>query len=445
MHEMFRPEKGCAMRLSTRTVLVGITVAGAVTLSACGGTQPGQAASGSGFTAWTLTGGPEQAFKDSYAAWNQAHPDEKVNAEFIANDAYKEKIRTAVGSGNAPTLIWSWAGGTLKDYVKNNQVIDLTDSTKDLQSRLVPSVLDTGTVDGKVYAVPNNNAQPVVLYYNKDLFTKAGISGPPQTFDEMLTDVTKLQDAGVTTPIALAGQSQWPELMWIEYLADRVGGPEAFQAVLDGKPNAWSNPDIVRALGMIQQLVKAGAFGDKYGSVVADSGADVALVHTGKAGMLLQGAWVYSTFLTDAPDFVKNGKLGWATFPAVSGGKGDAKDIVGNPANFWSVSASASKAQQQAAIDYLNQALFDDSYVDSVIQTGSVPLTNDAGTKIEAKDSTGFLTFAYDMVKDAPAFQLSWDQALPPAQAQALLTNLSQVFLEQKSPQQFVTAMNGSQ
>ena len=67
-----------------------------------------------------------------------------------------------------------------------------------------------------------------------------------------------------------------------------MGGPDAFNAVIEGKPDAWSSPDMLKALGMVQQLVKAGAFGNKFGSVVADSNADVALLHTGNAGMLLR-------------------------------------------------------------------------------------------------------------------------------------------------------------
>ena len=48
------------------------------------------------------------------------------------------------------------------------------------------------------------------------------------------------------------------------------------------------------------------------------------------------------------------------------------------------------------------------------------------------------------MVLDAPHFQLSWDQALPAAQSQALLDNLSQLFLGQIDPQQFSDAMDAT-
>lgn len=435
------------MKSTTRRGMLAVAASAvALALTACaGGAQPsgpGAAASGNGFTAWGLTGGTsETTFRASFDEWNAANPDAQVKAEFFANDSFKEKIRTAVGSGNAPTLIYSWAGGTLKDYVANNNVVDLTGKVPNLESSVVPSVLDTGKVDGKLYAVPNNNAQPVILYYNKDLFAKAGISAAPTTYAELLDAVAKLKAAGVDTPIALAGQSVWPELMWIEYLADRIGGPEAFQKVLNGDADAWKDPAFVEALTKIQELANAGAFGDKFGSVVADSGADVALVHTGKAGMLLQGAWVYGTFLTDAPDFVSAGKLGFATFPSVEGGKGDAANIVGNPANFWSVSASASAESQASAIKYLNEFMFNESYIDGLIKAGSVPVTNNAEAKIKASDQADFLGFAYSMVKNAPSFQLSWDQALPAASAQALLTNLSEVFLGKQTPEQFTEAM----
>lgn len=53
-----------------------------------------------------------------------------------------------------------------------------------------------------------------------------------------------------------------------------------------------------------------------------------------------------------------------------------------------------------------------------------------------------YLSFTYNMVKNAPNFQASWDQALPPAEAQELLTDLSKLFLNQMTPQQLSADMN---
>ena len=51
--------------------------------------------------------------------------------EFFANDAYKTKVRTAVGAGQGPTFIYGWGGGVLKSYVDAGQVEDLSTFLKD--------------------------------------------------------------------------------------------------------------------------------------------------------------------------------------------------------------------------------------------------------------------------------------------------------------------------
>ena len=428
--------------ITRRQACVGLFAAGvAATLAACGGSKPG-GAGGAGATAWVLTGGPEQTFRDSFDRWNKAHPDAQFSTEWFANDAYKEKIRTAVGAGNAPTLLYNWAGGTLADYVANRQVADITGSTAAAQSRIIPALLEAGKVEGNVYALPNNNTQPVLFYYSKPVFEEVGAE-VPATWDDLMALIPKLKEAGYI-PIAEAGASQWPYLMWIQYLTDRIGGPGVFRQIVAGEVNAWSDPAIVQALTKIQDMVKAGGLGDSYGSVDADSGADIALIHTGKAAMLLQGSWVYANFLTDAPEFMSAGKLGYATFPAVDGGKGDASNITGNPANYWSVSTSGDEAVQTTATDYLNEELHSEDYVKALVDAGTIPAALDAEAIIEASDNAEYLSFGYELVKNAENFQMSWDQALPPAQAQELLTNLSQVFLLRQTPEEFVEKMNAT-
>ena len=428
--------------ISRRQACVGALVAGvAATLAACGGSKPGGAA-GDGATCWFLTGGSEKTFRDSFERWNSEHADQKITYELFANDAYKEKIRTAVGSVNAPTLLYSWAGGTLVDYVNNDQVIDLTDLTTDVQKRLIPSILDIGKVDGKIYALPNNNTQPVLIYYNKEVFEKVGAQ-PPQTWDELMALIPTFKDAGYI-PFAEAGASLWPYLMWIQYLTDRVGGHKVFDRVLAGEAGAWSDPAFTEALTKIQEMVKAGGLGDAYGSVDADSNADIALVHTGKAAMILQGSWVYANFLADAPEMVSSGKLGYITFPTVEAGKGDPSNLTGNPANFWSVTTTAGEDARKAALDYLNTEMLSEPYIAKCVEQGLIPGALDAEAVIEASDNAEYLSFGYELVKNAGNFQMSWDQALPSAQAQELLTNLSQIFLLQITPEEFIEKMNAT-
>lgn len=418
-----------------------------VSLAACGSSGPAGStgASGGSATMWGLTGGNQPVLQKSVEAWNSAHSDSSIKLDFFANDAYKTKVRTAVGAGEGPTFIYGWGGGVLKSYVDSGQVEDLSSFVKDnpdVKERYLPAVLKNGEINGKTYALPNNNVQPVVLYYNKEVFDKVGAQ-PPKTWDELMALVPKFKEAGVA-PFSLGGQSKWPDLMWLEYLVERIGGPEVFANIAANKPNAWSDPAVTEALTKIQQLVDAGGFVNGFSSIAADSNADQALLYTGKAAMVLQGGWIYQGMKKDAGSFVSGGKLGFTTFPTVSGGKGDPANVVGNPSNFWSISAKATDEQKKAALAYVKDGMFTDADTDALIASGAVPVVNGIENKLEASPDKDFLTFVYGLAKKAPSFTLSWDQALSPAQGDAMLSNLDQIFLKKITPEQFVTTMNAT-
>src|ERR1700754_2002284 len=113
------------LRAVTAAALAAAT---ALTLAACGGASPGdstdgstsgsgndgdsESAAGGEAGAWILTGGGWPVTAASFERWNEANADQRITVEEFENDAFKEKIRTSVGSGEAPTLIMNWTGGT---------------------------------------------------------------------------------------------------------------------------------------------------------------------------------------------------------------------------------------------------------------------------------------------------------------------------------------------
>jgi raffinose/stachyose/melibiose transport system substrate-binding protein len=412
---------------------------GVITLlaAACGSSGPSADGSGGGgVQAWALTQGSQPTFELSQKNWNKANAKGQVSFQFYSNDAYKQKIRVAIGANDAPVIFENWGGGALKDYADAGKLEDLTASLGSaVSARYFKSVLDVARFDGKLYGVPVNGTQPVVLYYNKDLFAKVGAQ-PPKTWDDLLALVAKFKKAGIA-PLSLAGGSKWPDLMYMEYLVDRIGGPTVFQDIVAGKPGAWQNPAVIKAGQMIQQLVDAGAFANGYQSITYDAGQSSALLYTGRAAMQLMGSWDYAVIQGANAGFIKSGKLGWTNFPSVSGGQGDPSDIVGNPANFFSVTKSSSAAEKSAAAKYLKDGVMDTAYVDDLLKNGNVPPVLGLESKLAAEPNSQWLQYQYDLVKNAPSYQLSWDQALPSAYGDVLLTNLDQLFLKKITPQQF--------
>ncbi|MGX1095553.1 raffinose/stachyose/melibiose transport system substrate-binding protein [Streptomyces albogriseolus] len=431
------------MALSRRTLLgLAAAVPVSAALAACGGSSgPGK---GGAATYWYLNGQPQEGVRaGAVDAFNKAHPDTQIEDTTFQNDAYKTKIKTAIGAGQAPTVIWGWGGGTLRAYAEAGQVEDLTpwfDENPDVRKGLFPSSFGAATVDGKIYAMPCETVQPIVLYCNKRVFDQVKVE-PPETWDDIMALVPKFNAKGIA-PFALGGQSRWTNMMWLEFLFDRIGGPEVFQAAIEGEKNAWSHPDALKALTALQDLVKADGFVKGFSSITADSNADQALLYTGRAAMMLHGAWSYGIQQADGGDFVSSDSLGFMTFPAVEGGKGDLSNTVGNPAQYLSVSAKASAEQKKIAKDFFATGILQEEEVKQWIGNGSVPIRLGTEKLLAASDNAEFLQFTYDIASKAKVFVQSWDQALSPTAAETLLDNIVKLFQLSISPQQFASNLN---
>lgn len=142
------------------------------------------------------------------------------------------------------------------------------------------------------------------------------------------------------------------------------------------------------------------------------------------------------------PEFADSGNFGYAEFPVVEEGSGDPSNIVGNPANFWSVSSDASEEEQEVAFDYISEHLYNDETVDEMLDAGSLPPLNDIQDRIEGTEAEDFLGFADEIVDNANHFQLSWDQAISPSEEQAFGDNLAGILQGNMTPQEFVDSMN---
>ncbi|MCW2803056.1 MAG: extracellular solute-binding protein family 1 [Propionibacteriaceae bacterium] len=429
----------------------------AASLSACGGSGPTQTGAGGGTgggggggaaagaaSYWFLTGQPQQGIReDTVKRFNAANPDASIKYTEFQNDAYKTKIKTAIGAGQGPTIIWGWGGGGLKEYVKNDQVEDLTSFFQEnaaLKDKLFPSSFEAATVDGKIYAMPAETVAPIVFYYNKKAFEKVGAQ-PPQSWGEIMALVPKFNDAGIA-PFSLGGQSRWTNMMWLEFLLDRTAGSEVFQNVFAGKKDAWSDPAVLDMLTKVQDLVKAGGFIKGFSSITADSNADQALLYTGKAAMMVHGAWTYGSMKKDGGDFVTGGNLGYMNFPPVEGGKGDPSNTVGNPGQYLSISSKASDAEKATAKKFFSTAVLDDTEVKAWADSGSVPVVKGSNSQFSAGGDADFLNYVYDVSSNAKNFAQSWDQALSPTAAETLLDNIAKLFQLSVSPQQWVDNMN---
>jgi raffinose/stachyose/melibiose transport system substrate-binding protein len=435
----------------------GVPLAGAA-LAACGSgktaasgssSPAGSAAAGSGAaggaaTYWFLSGQPQQTVReDAVKRFNSANSGSEIKITEFPNDSYKTKIKTALGAGQGPTIIWGWGGGGLAEYVKNGQVEDLTpwfEQNPDQKKRRFQSSFLAATVNDKIYALPAETVTPIVFYYNKQVFDKIGAE-PPKSWADIMSIVEKCKSKNVAA-FSLGGQSRWTNMMWLEFLLDRIGGPEIFNNVLAGKADAWSDPAVLDMLTKVQELVKAGGFVKGFSSITADSNADLAVLYTGRAAMMVHGAWTYGTMKANGGKFVSDGHLGYMNFPPVEPGKdkGDPTNTVGNPGQYYSINSKASDAEKETAKKFFATVL-DDTEQQKWIGNGSVPLIQGADSKFSGPDAE-WLKFVYNIGSGAKTFSQSWDQAMSPSAAETLLDNIAKLFQLQVTPQQWVDNLN---
>lgn len=125
-------------------------------------------------------------FKEMIGDFMKENPDITVESLAIPFNQYKDQVLIAGTSGNAADVIM---GNSTMMPAFNGAGI-LTELTglvsQDVIDDVYPGYLSGTTYDGKVMAL-SWAPHPIAMYYNKDLFTKAGLDPEkaPATWDEM--------------------------------------------------------------------------------------------------------------------------------------------------------------------------------------------------------------------------------------------------------------------
>jgi multiple sugar transport system substrate-binding protein len=130
-------------------------------------------------------------FKKVAAEYDAAHPNVTVNVVGSIND---DKIVAAIRAGNAPDVASSFNSYDVGIYCGTGGWIDLSSKLKSSGIPLssFPAATNYYTqFGGKKCALPLL-ADDYGLYYNKDLFKAAGLSGPPKTIAQLTTYAKKL-------------------------------------------------------------------------------------------------------------------------------------------------------------------------------------------------------------------------------------------------------------
>lgn len=131
------------------------------------------------------------------AAYTKKNPNVSVDIQLTPWKDYWTKLEASATGGTAPDVFWL---NTLHSemYQEGGILADLTEAAKKsdigLYDNYAKSMISSYTIGGKLYAIPKDTGSSA-LWYNKDLFDKAGAAYPTDdwTWDDMLKACEKLK------------------------------------------------------------------------------------------------------------------------------------------------------------------------------------------------------------------------------------------------------------
>jgi glucose/mannose transport system substrate-binding protein len=265
-------------------------------LTACGG---GGADSAAGkevevFTWWT-SGGEKAGLDGLAATFAKDCPGQTfVNAAIAGGTGSNSKqvLASRMQQNDPPSTFQLHAGAEGADYIKAGQVQDLTSAYSDwgLDKAFPQGLVDALKVDGKIYSVPVN-IHRIMLWGNSKVLTTAGITSPPKTVDEFISNLGKIRASGVEAPLAVGVDWTQTELMESVLLSEL--GPQKFTALWH-KDGNWSAPEVSKALGDYKTIL---SYSNKDRDSLDWTDAEKRLV-AGQAGYQLMGDWMVGEFET---------------------------------------------------------------------------------------------------------------------------------------------------
>jgi multiple sugar transport system substrate-binding protein len=380
-------------RTRTRRALrvLAASVALSLCLAACGGGETdtgGAALAAKGpITIWYSNNEAEVAWgKAMVAQWNAAHPDQTVTGQEIpAGTSSEEVIGAAITAGTAPCLVFNTAPSAVGQFQRQGGLVNLNtfpDGQAYVDGRTGDVAQQYKAADGGYYQLPWKS-NPVMVFYNKDLFTKAGLDADNpklSTYADFLATARTLVDQKVAKyAINPAPTSEFFQTQF-DFLPLYAAETQGKGLVTDGKAT-FNDASGVAVANFWKSLYSQGLSGKE--KLQGDPFADQ------RAAMAIVGPWAVAVY---------KGKVNWGVVP-VPTSKGisadqtwsfsDAKNVglfsaCKNQATAWEVLKFATSAEQDSSL---------------LTKTGQMPLRKDLQT-----------TYAAYFAKN-PAYKLFGSQA----------------------------------
>ena len=243
-------------------------------------------------THWWTSGGEAAAVAEFAKAFD-ATGNKWVDGAIAGGGGTARPVMISRITGGDPMAATQFNHGRqAEELIEAGLMLDLTElAEKEGWKDIVnPSnLLDSCTLDGRIYCVPVNIHSPQWLWLSHAAFEKAGVD-VPSNWDEYVAAAPKLREAGIQ-PLAL-GQQPWQSNLLFGAVQIGVGGLDLWKQVNISKDvDAAGGPDMAK---VFEAMGDARDMAD--GSNVQDWNQATNMVITGTAGGQIMGDWAQGEF-----------------------------------------------------------------------------------------------------------------------------------------------------
>jgi multiple sugar transport system substrate-binding protein len=244
-------------------------------------------------------------FAEAEKQFEAANPGIDIQFEVVPWDVLLQKLTTDIASGtNADLSIIGtrW----LIDFVQQDVAEPLDGYiTPEFKGRFIETFLSPSVLEGNTYGLPIA-ASARAMYYNKELFEKAGITEPPKTWDDVKAAAEKIKAlGGESYGFGLQGKEIETDVYF--YYAMWSFGGEIIE------PDGTSGLDAeaaITAAKLYKSMIDGGL---TQPGVTSYSREDVQnLFKQGKVGMMMTAPFLSNQIKEEAPDL----KYGVTAIPA---------------------------------------------------------------------------------------------------------------------------------
>ncbi|MCG5450619.1 extracellular solute-binding protein [Micromonospora sp. NIE111] len=379
--------------------------------------------------------GPGKTYWEKVAKdFSALHPTVKIEIEAIeTNQLQRTRLPAALLSSDPPDIFQAWGGGEMTEQVEADYLKEITDQTK-TEVGDIGSAAEIWQVKGKQYGLPFRMGIEGV-WYNKEMFARAGIAAPPTTFEELNTAVTKLKAINVI-PIAVGAGDKWPAAHWWYNMALRACSVDALKKASAEKN--FDDPCFVKAGQDLKAFIDTKPFQPNFIATPGQNDPTSAngMLANGKAAMELMGDWNRGTLDTVTTDKAKLASfLGWFPVPAISGSPGDPKAALGGGDGF-----SCAKNAPAECVEFLKY-LVSPEVQRGYAETGTgLPVVKGAADAV--KDPA--LKSILEATSGASYVQLWLDTAYGSTVGNAMNDAIVAIFAGNGTPEKVVSAMKAA-